>query len=385
MKTKLIAAGVLAASAMATAQTTVNQEVRKEVRVIVNGSPVVTTAGSSLGDTFTFVSNEFSFDGKPVASAPYSAESVTESIQALTDGNRITHKTTSQVYRDGQGRTRREESLPLPGAAAKKMIFINDPVAKVSYILDPEKKTARKISLSGNGGAFVMNRSSSSGSSASSSRTSSNSAGQTITVRSTNGDVIFEKRVKGPNGEETVVRKVGEEAKAEAERLHTGAAGHLAEEAKAEAERLHTGAAGHLPAGAHGETMVHAMPAMSFAGGSLGEAKNAKVDQLGKKVIEGVECTGSRTTVTLAAGTIGNERPIDTVTETWTSTELQTAVQTRRSDPRTGETSFKLTNVRRGEPLRTLFEVPADYKMEEGGGGSGNVMFFNHKTDGTAH
>ena len=366
MKTKLIAAGVLAASAMATAQTTANQEVRKEVRVIVNGSPVVTTAGSSLGDTFAFVSNEFSFDGKPVANAPYAAESVTESIQALTDGNRITHKTTSQVYRDGQGRTRREESLPLPGAAAKKMIFINDPVAKVSYILDPEKKTARKISLSGNGGAFVMNRSSSSGSSASSSRTSSNSAGQTITVRSTNGDVIFEKRVKGPNGEETVVRKVGEEAKAEAEKLHTGAAGHL-------------------PAGAHGETMVHAMPAMSIAGGSLGEAKNAKVDQLGKKVIEGVECTGSRTTVTLAAGTIGNERPIDTVTETWTSTELQTAVQTRRSDPRTGETSFKLTNVRRGEPLRTLFEVPADYKMEEGSGGSGNVMFFNHKTDGPAH
>ena len=87
----------------------------------------------------------------------------------------------------------------------------------------------------------------------------------------------------------------------------------------------------------------------------------------------------------MAAGTIGNERPIDTVSETWTSTELQTAVQTRRSDPRTGETSFKLTNVRRTEPLHSLFEVPADYKIEEAGGLPGNAIYFNHKADGPVH
>ena len=102
-------------------------------------------------------------------------------------------------------------------------------------------------------------------------------------------------------------------------------------------------------------------------------------------MIEGVECTGTRTTFTLAAGSIGNERPLDTVSETWTSTDLQMAMQTRRSDPRTGETSFKLTNLRRGEPLRTLFEVPSDYKIEEGGGLPGGVMYFNHKADSSVH
>ena len=368
MKMKLVVAGAFAAGSMVTAQTTVNQEVKKEVRVIVNGSPVVTTAGSSLGDTFTFISNELRFDGKPVANAPYSAESVTEAVQVLADGNRITNKSTSQVYRDGQGRTRREEPLPLPGAAAKKMIFINDPVAKVSYILDPEKKTARKIPLAANGGGFVMNRAGGSAGMATQTRSTS---GQTITMHSTNGEMIYEKRVKGPNGEETVVRKVGEEAKAEADKLKLDAEAHRREGADAVTDQ-HTVKLAM-------EAMVHAATASSA------DSKNAKVDQLGKKAIEGVECTGTRTTFTMAAGSIGNERPIDTVSETWTSTELQTAMQTRRSDPRTGETSFKLTNVRRGEPLRSLFEVPADYKIEEGGGLPGGVMYFNHKADSPVH
>ena len=46
---------------------------------------------------------------------------------------------------------------------------------------------------------------------------------------------------------------------------------------------------------------------------------------------------------------------------------------------------MKLTNLRRGEPLRNLFEVPADYKIEEGGGLPGGVMYFNHKVDGPVH
>ena len=370
MKMKLAVAGAIAAGAMVTGQTTVNQEVRKEVRVLVNGSPVVNTTGSSLGDTFTFVSNEFRFDGKPVANAPYSAESVSESVQVLPDGNRITNKSTSQIYRDGQGRTRREEPLPLPGAAAKKMIFINDPVAKVSYILDPEKKTARKIPLSVSGAGFVMNRA---GGSAGMATQTRSTTGQTITMHSTNGEMVYEKRVKGPNGEETVVRKVGEEAKAEADKLKLDAEAHSMEGAHAGA-RQHSA---EIPV----EALMHAAPALA----SFADQKNAKVDQLGKKVIEGVECTGTRSTFTVAAGSIGNERPIDTVSETWTSTELQTAMQTRRSDPRTGETSFKLTNVRRGEPLHSLFEVPSDYKIEDGGGLPGGVMYFNHKADSSVH
>ena len=74
--------------------------------------------------------------------------------------------------------------------------------------------------------------------------------------------------------------------------------------------------------------------------------------------------------MTIAAGEIGNERPIDVVTERWYSKELQTTVMSRRSDPRSGETIFRLTNINRNEPAASLFEVPGDYKLTETGGGS---------------
>src|SRR3954452_14593211 len=61
--------------------------------------------------TFDFVASEFSFDGNAVKNAPYSAEAVTEMTQKLADGNRIATKSTSTMYRDSEGRTRREEKL----------------------------------------------------------------------------------------------------------------------------------------------------------------------------------------------------------------------------------------------------------------------------------
>src|SRR5215510_6300461 len=58
-----------------------------------------------------FIHNEFSFDGKLVKDAPYSADAVTEVIQTLGDGNRIVRNSSAKIYRDSAGRTRREESL----------------------------------------------------------------------------------------------------------------------------------------------------------------------------------------------------------------------------------------------------------------------------------
>jgi hypothetical protein len=89
-------------------------------------------------------------------------------------------------------------------------------------------------------------------------------------------------------------------------------------------------------------------------------------EQLGKQNIEGVEAEGTRTTITIPAGEIGNERPIEIVSERWYSPELQMDVMTRHSDPRSGETIFKLTNINRMEPAKLIFEVPADYTIKEG-------------------
>ncbi len=93
----------------------------------------------------------------------------------------------------------------------------------------------------------------------------------------------------------------------------------------------------------------------------------ATTESLGSQTIEGVVANGVRTTRTIPAGQIGNERPISIVTEVWTSPELKTIVSSKRDDPRMGEQTFKLTNIVRGEPDASLFTVPSDYKMIDGG------------------
>ena len=89
-------------------------------------------------------------DGKVVKAAPYSAQAVTETTQVLADGNRISRKTVSNVARDSEGRTRHEENLSSVGPSsadgqAHTMVFINDPVAQVSYMLDAARHTANKM------------------------------------------------------------------------------------------------------------------------------------------------------------------------------------------------------------------------------------------------
>ena len=99
---------------------------------------------------------------------------------------------------------------------------------------------------------------------------------------------------------------------------------------------------------------------------TLGEATEVNTEDLGSQVMEGVLVTGTRTTKTIAAGHIGNEKPISIVTEVWTSPELKTVVMSKRSDPRTGEQTFRLTNIVRAEPDPSLFSVPADFKVIDG-------------------
>jgi len=99
-----------------------------------------------------------------------------------------------------------------------------------------------------------------------------------------------------------------------------------------------------------------------------GEERNVKTESLGSKTVEGVTAEGTRTTITIPAGQEGNEKPIETVIESWYVRELQMVVLSRRSDPRTGETVMHYSNIVRGEPAHSLFEVPADYKITQGRG-----------------
>ena len=94
----------------------------------------------------------------------------------------------------------------------------------------------------------------------------------------------------------------------------------------------------------------------------LAKRNNPLTESLGQQTIEGLTADGTRATETIETGAVGNDRPIHVVYETWISPDLQTVVTTKHSDPRTGEETFRLTNLHRGEPAANLFVVPADYK-----------------------
>jgi hypothetical protein len=96
-----------------------------------------------------------------------------------------------------------------------------------------------------------------------------------------------------------------------------------------------------------------------------GEAEGAKKEALGDQTIEGVRAQGTRVTRTIPVGRIGNERAIEIVSETWYSPDLQMVVLSKRSDPRVGETIYKLTNVALAEPDASLFQVPAGVTVEQ--------------------
>jgi len=281
---------------------------------------------------FLFVASEVSFGGKVVKGAPYSAEAVTETIQTLSDGNRIVNKVSSMNYRDSEGRTRREQTLKglgvlgSTGGEPLQTIFISDPVAGTSFALDSRTHVAHKsapfkIEWSGKPGTAV--------------------AGAPPTVEGQR----FEFKVAGPPGASAgspVIMTAPMPGPPGVGPDLVGAPGQFTV----------------ATAGTGGMSYV-------FRRNANDENREVKED-LGEQLIEGLKATGTRTTVTIPVGEIGNERPIDIVNERWYSAELQMVVMTRHSDPRTGETTYKLTNINRTEPAKSLFEVPSDYTIKEG-------------------
>jgi hypothetical protein len=102
------------------------------------------------------------------------------------------------------------------------------------------------------------------------------------------------------------------------------------------------------------------------------EASGAlKVESLPAQVVNGVNTEVTRTTHTIAAGEIGNSAAIQIVSIRWYSADLQTVVQSTRTDPRFGTTTFSLSNIQKAEPAATLFAVPADYTVKAGEPGHG--------------
>ena len=99
------------------------------------------------------------------------------------------------------------------------------------------------------------------------------------------------------------------------------------------------------------------MPSPSAATTSLSAPKT---ESLSTREIEGLSAPGQRTTTTIPAGRIGNDRPIEILDERWVSSDLKVVLLSRHRDPQTGETEFRLTNIKRTEPSPELFKVPSN-------------------------
>jgi hypothetical protein len=274
-------------------------EARLDNQVFIQGSGVAAQGPVEIG----FQSFSAVVPGKVVKDAPYSASATTEMTQQLSDGNQINHKTSSNIYRDSQGRTRREENfggiglLTVNGRQSHSVVFISDPVSGSDYILEPENKIARKMP-------------------------------------SLPADGVTTTRFFGAAG--------------------VGAAVHISG----------SGGSNVQVAGVKG---VQASGGPEIESVRVPEDSGVQVssESLGQQTIEGVIADGKRMTTTIPAGAMGNQRPITTVTEEWFSRDLKVVVLSTTKDPRMGETTYRLTNIQRAEPSATLFTLPADYTVKD--------------------
>jgi hypothetical protein len=225
-----------------------------------------------------------------IPGAPYSAQAVTQHVQTLADGNRITQTTTNTVARDSKGRVYREESLPGFGnnnAEPPHLVLIEDPVAGQHITLDSNAKTAIKMPFA------QMKR--------------ADEATARLGVPPPPGDVrVFFNSTGSGQSQQTIT----------------------ALKMKIDNDR-------------------------------------AATTDLGTQTIEGVPAQGTRITRTIPAGEMGNELQLVITTETWYSPDLKVLVMSKSSDPRMGETTYKLTNLSRSEPDPTLFQIPADYTIKD--------------------
>ncbi len=95
------------------------------------------------------------------------------------------------------------------------------------------------------------------------------------------------------------------------------------------------------------------------------EPKDGKTESLGTKILEGIKVEGTRTTFEIPVGQIGNDKPIEVVTEKWYSPELQLVVMSKHTDPLAGEQIFRLVNIKPGEPSADLFAAPSGFRIEK--------------------
>lgn len=238
-----------------------------------------------------------------VKNQPYQAQAVTEIKQTLADGTHITQTTTATVARDSDGRTVRIQQLSTIGPWKSASDSSQKSGPTLTTIFDPVAKTHTD---------FMSDR----------------KVAHVLTLP------------PPPSGF----------ASGAAQESGVVPGGPMPVTAGADMGPMTIAIQGHaeLPQAANG---LH--------------GPDIKTESLGTKTIEGIPVAGTKTTSTIPAGTIGNDKDLVITRETWYSPDLKLVIQSTQTDPRFGETTYTLTNIQRNEPDPTLFQVPAGYKVEK--------------------
>jgi hypothetical protein len=93
-----------------------------------------------------------------------------------------------------------------------------------------------------------------------------------------------------------------------------------------------------------------------------GNAQSA-TETLPAKIANGIRLRGLRTTSTIPAGTFANDHDLKIVNEQWYADDINVLMKSSNSDPRTGTTTYELTNVQQTRPDPSLFQVPAGFTL----------------------
>lgn len=283
---------------------------------------------------FLYISTGPMWESKTVTGAPYSAEAVSESRQVLADGNVIAHKETSMIYRDSAGRVRRETNRIGPlgmWAGGARMVAFNGRMTLRKEVGAEGNMTVTQESGAGpgtevsavvpSGGVPVMTR--------------GGAVGKMVTIHDPVDHVTY---MLVPARK--IAYKMTHPPRVIARFRH------FARQVRIEHEW------------------------------------NETSQSLGTRTFDGVTAYGTRTTMVIPAGAIGNEKPIKVISDRWYSPKLEVNVMTRRDDPRFGVVTYKLTNIKLGEPPASLFKVPAGYTVKPFPPKHPGDEFFRYHTGG---
>lgn len=237
--------------------------------------------------------------GRQVTGKPFSGTEVRHTLQVLGDGTRIDKEESDKYYRDSEGRTRIERDN---GAT----VTISDPVTGFTAEMSTANKTARKMMVMRSGNFTTTTSSSAS---------------------SVQEPARLKEKVDKLTAELSATKIISDTAVIEAR-----------------------------PATAFARTETFTMM-------KDGAESKAATEDLGVQIINGVRAQGTRSTITIPVGQIGNDREIKVVSERWFSTDLSMLIKSSNNDPRFGETTYQVSNILQGAQDPTLFQIPSDFSV----------------------